>query len=83
MMDPRICERIRAVAPDVKLIFLFRDPVLRAYSHYQERVGQGTEVLSFEQALAAEELRLAGELPRMLTDPKYHSEARGRRRPTT
>jgi hypothetical protein len=75
MMDPRICERIRAVAPDVKLIFLLRDPVLRAYSHYQERVGQGTEVLSFEQALAAEEPRLAGELPRMLTDPKYHSEA--------
>jgi len=36
-------------------LILLRDPVQRAYSHYLHKVSQGTEPLSFEAALAAEQ----------------------------
>lgn len=73
--DPRIAEKVRSVAPDVKSILLLRDPVERAWSHYQERTQNGVEPLSFEDALAAESRRLDGELEQMATDPTYHSTA--------
>lgn len=73
--DPRIASRVRALAPDVRAILLLRDPVERAWSHYQERCSNGVEPLSFEDALAAEEGRLEGELERMLADDGYHSDA--------
>jgi hypothetical protein len=44
-------ERIQAVRPDVKLIFLLRDPVARTYSHYWHRVKTGRAVHHFEQEL--------------------------------
>ena len=59
LYDPRICDEIRALAPQVKIIALLRDPVNRSYSHYQERVGQGVEPMSFRDALLAEEARLS------------------------
>lgn len=73
--DPRIAEKVRAVAPGVKSILLLRDPVERAWSHYQERTQNGVEPLSFEEALTAESRRLDGELEQMSTDPAYHSTA--------
>jgi len=73
--DPRIAERVRRTAPDVKAIMLVRDPVKRAFSHYLERTQNDVEPLSFPDALAAEEDRLAGELDRMMADPGYHSTA--------
>lgn len=73
--DPRIAGRIRAVAPKVRAILLLRDPVERAWSHYQERRANGVEPLSFGEALAAEDSRLEGELERMLADDSYHSDA--------
>lgn len=73
MYDPRICPLVRRTVPDVKVIIQLRDPVKRAFSHWQERVGQGVELLSFEDALAAEPARTAGELDRMYQDPSYYS----------
>lgn len=75
MWDPRIAAHVAEVAPDVRAVVLLRDPVERAWSHYQERIENGVEPLSFEDALAAEEARTAGELDRMLADPTYYSEA--------
>lgn len=72
--DPRIAPRIRAVAPGVRAILLLRDPVERAWSHYQERRENGVEPLSFADALAAEPARTDGELDRMLADEGYHSQ---------
>ena len=46
--------RIAELLPDVKLIWLFRDPVARAYSHYRFFASRGTERLSFEQAIERE-----------------------------
>lgn len=71
--DPRIAPRVRQVAPSTKAILLVRDPVKRAWSHYQERVQNGVEPLDFEDALSAEDDRLAGEPERMAEDSSYHS----------
>jgi hypothetical protein len=49
--------------------------VERAYSHWKERRGEGCEPLSFEDALAAEEERTAGERDRLIADESYHSTA--------
>lgn len=73
--DPRIAGRVRALAPDLKAVLLLRDPVDRAWSHYQERRENGVEPLSFADALRAEPERTGGELERMLADPSYYSEA--------
>lgn len=71
--DPRIAGLVRRSYPTVKAIMLVRDPVERAFSHYQERTENGVEPLAFNDALAAEEARTSGELDRMLGDPRYHS----------
>lgn len=73
--DPRTAERVRTIAPSMKAIVLVRDPVRRAWSHYQERVQNGVEPLSFEDALAAEDARLEGEVERMMEDSAYYSPA--------
>ncbi|OLT42038.1 sulfotransferase [Serinicoccus sp. CNJ-927] len=71
--DPRIAAKVAALAPATKAILMVRNPVPRAWSHYQERVQNGVEPLSFEEALEAEDQRLEGELERMAADPGYHS----------
>lgn len=73
--DPRVAQRAYDVNPDIKAVMLVRNPVERAFSHWQERVHNGVEPLTFEQALDAEEARTAGELERMRADPLYYSEA--------
>jgi hypothetical protein len=73
--DPRVAQRAYDVNPALKAVMLVRSPVERAFSHWQERVHNGVEPLSFEQALDAEEARTRGELERMLDDPLYYSEA--------
>jgi hypothetical protein len=73
LFDPRAPERAHALVPSAKIVVLLRDPVERAYSHHRERTRQGFESLSFEEALAAEPGRLAGEVERMLADPGYVS----------
>jgi hypothetical protein len=73
--DPRVAERAHDVNPELKAIMLVRNPVERAFSHWQERRQNGVEPLSFELALESEASRTAGELERMLADPLYYSEA--------
>jgi hypothetical protein len=69
----RTAGRIARDVPDVKLIVTLRNPVDRAYSHYQMVRRWKGEPLPFEQAVAAEELRLAGELDRMRADSRVRS----------
>jgi hypothetical protein len=45
-------ERIRDLVPDVKLIYLVRDPVDRTVSHYMHAVSNGRERRSLPEALA-------------------------------
>jgi hypothetical protein len=73
LFHPLVPERVRSALPDVRLIVLLRDPVARAYSHYQREVAVGAESLSFEEALDAEPGRLAGEEERLKRDAGYNS----------
>lgn len=73
VMHPLAAERIAATLPDVKIIILLRNPVDRAFSHYQHEFRSGAETLSFREAVAMEDQRIAGEVVRMQSDPDYHS----------
>jgi hypothetical protein len=66
LVPKRICKYI----PNVKLIVLLRDPVLRAFSHHQYLISRGEEHLSFEDAVKAEAGRVA-EGRRELADNPY------------
>lgn len=55
---PICAPRIAKDLPKARLIWIFRNPVDRAYSNYWHAVTAGIEVLSFERALATESERL-------------------------
>ncbi len=73
LFHPLAPERVAASIPSARLIAVLRDPVDRAFSHYQHEVALGREPLSFEEALDREEERMHGEVERMLSDPSYFS----------
>jgi hypothetical protein len=75
LLHPLAPERVVRLLPGARLIALLRNPVDRAFSHYQHEVALGREQLSFEDAIAAEDARLRGEVERMLSDPAYFSHA--------
>ncbi len=77
LAHPTFGKQWRATNPTAKIIVLLRDPVARTLSHYFQNVHRGLEPLSLEEALEAEEQRLAGEVERILQDPchdpwRYH-----------
>ncbi|MFN2432169.1 MAG: sulfotransferase domain-containing protein [Gemmatimonadota bacterium] len=86
VFHPLVPGRVRQTLPDARLIALLRNPVDRAYSHYQHGVRWGYEPLSFEAALEREPERLRGERRRLARDPdhdarrllRYSYQARGR-----
>jgi len=73
LFHPHAARRAHDVVPNAKIIVLLRNPIDRAYSHYNVRERRAKENLTFEQALAAEEQRLRPELERMLADEYYYS----------
>ena len=75
LFHPLAAERVAALMPDARLVAVLRNPVDRAFSHYQHEVALGREPLSFEDALDAEGERMRGEVERMLSDPSYFSHA--------
>jgi hypothetical protein len=75
LFHPLAPERVREMLPEARLVALVRNPVDRAFSHYQHEVAFGREPLSFEDALEAEDERLRGEEERLRADPVYFSHA--------
>ena len=51
LFDPPVAERMAEIVPKAQLIALLRNPIDRAYSHYQMQVKRGTEPRSFEEAI--------------------------------
>lgn len=51
MVNYKSLERIKDKIPRVKLIFILRDPIKRAYSHYWHRVKMGSEKRKFEDTI--------------------------------
>jgi len=49
---------LQKLAPKVKLIWVFRNPAERTYSHYNHNLRAGRENLSFEKALELEKERI-------------------------
>jgi len=68
---PLVPERVAAQFPDAKLILLARNPVDRAYSHYQRQVRRGREPLPFETALESESDRIEPDLAMLAKDPLW------------
>ena len=75
LFHPLAPERVRALVPEARLIAILRNPVDRAFSHYQHELSLGRETLPFEEAIEREEERMEGEVERMLRDPEYFSHA--------
>jgi len=76
LFHPLAAERAGRDVPDARILLILRDPVERAFSHYRERRrGQAEDLVTFEDALAAEEDRLAGERDRIVAEPGYRSYA--------
>jgi hypothetical protein len=75
LFHPLAPERVARMLPQARLIALLRNPVDRAFSHYQHEVALGREPLSFEDAIEQEDERMRGEVERMLRDPTYFSHA--------
>jgi hypothetical protein len=73
MFHPLAPQRIATTLPQARLIAVLRDPVERAWSHYQYERRLGAEPLPFQEALEREPERLAGEAERMLAEPGYAS----------
>jgi hypothetical protein len=70
LFHPHAAMRAKAVLPRGRIIVLLRDPVDRAYSHYNEQRRRGHEDLTtFEEAVRAEPWRLEGEHERLVHDP--------------
>lgn len=74
LFHPLAAERAAQLVPHAKLIALLRNPVSRAYSHYHHMVRTGRENLSFEEAIEAEAVRLAGVEEKLKTDPTFPME---------
>jgi hypothetical protein len=71
IFHPTAPNRVAKVLPNVRLIALLRNPVDRAYSHYNHMLRVGRESLPFEEAIAMEAERLNGEEEKIIADPRY------------
>jgi len=52
--NPVVPQRVLDLTPGVKLIVMLRNPVSRAYSHYQHRFTRGRETRTFEEVVIAD-----------------------------
>ncbi|MGI8907524.1 MAG: sulfotransferase domain-containing protein [Candidatus Sumerlaeaceae bacterium] len=75
LFHPLVPARVKQVVPGAKFIMVLRNPVDRAYSHYQHEARKGREPLTFPDAIAQEAKRIAGEVDRLAADPNYRSTA--------
>jgi Sulfotransferase domain len=73
LAHPLAPERAHRLLPEVRLVALLRNPIERAFSHYQHEVRDGRESLSFHEAIEREAERLSGEEERLERDSAYYS----------
>jgi hypothetical protein len=67
----RSLPRIRAYNPRMKFIMVLRNPITRAYSHWNHERHAGREKLPFREALAAEPERTRQAAPQQLRHSSY------------
>lgn len=69
---PLVPERVKKTLPNVKIILLLRDPVLRAHSHYN-MIKAIEPASTFDEAIRLEQSRIENETKKILNNPKYYS----------
>ena len=72
---PHTPERVFHKYPKIKIIILLRNPIDRAYSHYNQNVKLNRETKSFEHAIINEGMRLENELVNLKKDKYYDSDS--------
>ena len=75
LFHPLAPARAASVVPEARLVVLLRDPVARAWSHYQHMVDLGFETMSFDAAIDAEDSRCAADLAALASDPDHDAKA--------
>lgn len=70
---PHALQRIKEILPKAKFIVLLRNPVDRAYSHYNQNLHLNYEYLSFQDAIAVELERTKKRYEKMQKDETYYS----------
>lgn len=78
LFHPHAPKRIYNTTPDVKLIVLLRNPVARAFSHFNLMCVQGTEHLAFEDAIELEAQRVHDDNARLLWDESFYPRSKMR-----
>jgi hypothetical protein len=73
IFHPLAASRAFNLLPAARVIVLLRDPVDRAYSHYHHEIRLGAESMAFEDAIEAEDHRIAEEGQRLALDSSYVS----------
>lgn len=73
LFHPLVPERIKSIFPEIKLIVILRNPIDRAFSHYNMILNRGKETLTFEDAISAENDRLQREIKKIKTQKNYRS----------
>lgn len=70
---PHALNRIKKTIPRAKFIVLLRNPIDRAYSHYNQNIHLDFESRSFENALDHEHERIKGRYEKMQKNQNYYS----------
>ena len=73
---PHAMRRIKKITPNAKFIVIVRNPIERAYSHYNSNKSDPhiiNEDISFAKAIHQEEQRIEGQYKKMEDDESYHS----------
>jgi hypothetical protein len=81
MASRRIPERMAEVVPQARLIALLRNPVDRAFSHYQQALRKRHETRTFEEAVRSAEASIEAERAQPLDDEGGLSKYRDRAAP--
>lgn len=73
LQHPHSLQRIKQAVPESKFIVLLRNPIERAFSHYNMNLRNDYEYLSFKDAIKNEKMRLKGRYEKMSKNENYYS----------
>ena len=72
--QPNCVDRIKETTPEVKLIWIFRNPTKRTFSNYIHAVRKGAEPLSFKDCINNEEILMQNNMFRGYVERSKYSE---------
>ena len=73
LFHPAAAKLCKQITPDARFIVLMRNPVDRAFSHWKQSQRFAFDPLPFDEAIAMEEARLAGEEDKLISNRWYYS----------